>query len=196
MIFSHILSGSILAGAGVGVFWHFFGRISYFNRLLWGFFFLTTSLAALIGIIHFLGNESLEPLHHSMIVLTETLGIVCVVTAVYALLNQRTLSLATFITALFIGLFLFVSLLLPEARVFTPIVPSMGILVLMLLGVFSLLQRNKRGLWIVLAAMMMGLATKASNFYSFIHPLDFYHYAITGSLWFFGKASDWRVSRR
>ena len=43
MIFSHILSGSILAGAGVGVFWHFFGRISLFNRLLWGFFLLTTS---------------------------------------------------------------------------------------------------------------------------------------------------------
>ncbi|GAB3950807.1 hypothetical protein GCM10028805_29620 [Spirosoma harenae] len=193
MIFSHILSGSILAGAGVGVFWHFFGRISLFNRLLWGFFLLTTSLAALTGVIQFTGNESLEPLHHSMIVLSDTLGVVCAVTAVYALLNQQTISWLTFVATLIFGLFLFISLLMPNAEVFTPIVPSMGILVLMLLAVFSLLQRNKRGLWVVMAAMAMGLATKADAFSSLIHPTDFYHYATTLALWFFGKASDWRV---
>lgn len=193
MIFSHILSGTILAGAGVGVFWHFFGRISLFNRLLWGFFLLITSLAALIGVIYFTGNKSLEPLHQSMIILSDSLGVVCVITAVYALLNQRKLSLTTFITTVLIGLCLFISLLLPDLRVFTPIIPSLGILVLMLMAVFSLLQRNKRGLWIVMAAMMMGLATKADAFGSFIHPTDFYHYATTAALWFFGKASDWRV---
>jgi hypothetical protein len=190
MIFSHILSSSILAGAGVGVFWHFFGRISLFNRLLWGFFLLTTSLAALIGVIHYTGTESLEPLHQSMIVLSDTLGVVCVVTAVYALLNQRTLSLVTFITTILFGLLLFICLLLPQVQVFTPIVPSLGILVLMLLAVFSLLQRNKRGMWVVLAAMMMGLATKANAFDGIMHPTDFYHYATTLALWFFGKAVE------
>jgi hypothetical protein len=189
MIFSHILSGSILAGAGVGVFWHFFGRISLFNRLLWGFYLLTTSIAALIGVLQFSGNESLEPLHHSLIVLSDSLGVVCIVTAVYALLNQRTLSLVTFVATVIMGLFLFITLHLPDARVFTPIVPSLGILVLMLLAVFSLLQRNKRGLWVVLAAMMLGLATKADSFSSFVHPIDFYHYATTLALWFFGKAA-------
>ena len=195
MIFSHILSGSILAGAGVGVFWHYFGRISLFNRLLWGFFLLTTSLAALIGVIHFTGNESLEPLHRSMIVLSDSLGVVCVVTAVYALLNHRTLSLLTFVATIVFGLFLFISLLLPEVRVFTPIVPSLGILILTLLAVFSLLQRNKRGLWVVLAAMMMGLATKADAFASFMHPTDFYQYAMTAALWFFGKAAQPRTNQ-
>ena len=196
MIFSHILSSSILAGAGIGVFWHYFGRISLFNRLLWGFFLLTTSLAALIGVIHFTGNESLEPLRSSMTVLSNTLGVVCVVTAVYALLNQHTLSLITFVSTVLFGLFLFISLLMPDVRVFTPIVPSMGILVLMLLAVFSLLQRNKRGLWVVLAAMMMGLATKANSFNNFIHPTDFYHYATTLALWFFGKSAQPRASIR
>ena len=193
MIFSHILSGSILAGAGIGVFWHFFGRIAFLNRLIWGFFLLITSLAALIGVIHFMGNESLEPLHRSMMVLSDSLGVVCVVTAVYALLNQYKLSLLTFVVTISVGLFLFISLLLPDVRVFTPIVPSLGILLLMLLAVFSLLHRNKRGLWVVLAAMMMGLATKANAFDSFIDPIDFYHYATTLALWFFGKAADWRV---
>ncbi|GAB3703609.1 hypothetical protein GCM10027592_33870 [Spirosoma flavus] len=131
-----------------------------------------------------------------MIVLSDTLGVVCAVTAVYALLNQRTLSLLTFIATVLFGLFLFISLLLPDARVFTPIVPSMGILVLMLLAVFSLLQRNKRGLWVVMAAMAMGLATKADAFSSVIHPTDFYHYATTLALWFFGKAAQWRSGTR
>jgi len=190
MIFSHILSGSILAGAGIGVFWHYFGRISLFNRLLWGFFLLITSLAALIGVIEYMGNTQIEGLHRSMMVLSDSLGVVCVVTAVYALLNHRRLTLVSFISAVIFGLLLFIGLLMPDARVFTPIVPSMGILVLMLLAVLALLQRNKRGLWVVLAAMMMGLATKANSFDGYIHPTDFYHYAHALALWFFGKASQ------
>ena len=195
MIFSHILSGSILVGAGIGVFWHFFGRISLFNRLLWGFFLLITSLAALIGVIEYAGTQSLEPLHRSMIVLSDSLGVVCVVTAVYALLNQRTLSIITFVATVLFGLFLFIGLLLPEGRVFTPIVPSLGILVLMLLAVFALLQRNKRGLWVVLAAMMMGLSTKADALDGLIHPTDFFHYTNALALWFFGKAAQRRAGK-
>ena len=66
------------------------------------------------------------------------------------------------------------------------------VLVLMLLAVFSLLQRNKRGLWVVLAAMMMGLATKADSVDSIMSPTDFYHYATTLALWFFGNAAKKR----
>lgn len=189
MNFSHILSGSILAGAGIGVFWHYFSRISLFDRLLWGFFLLTTSLAAFIGVVEYAGNELLGPLHQPIIVLSGSLGVVCVVTAVYALLNQRTLSLLFFTSTVFFGLVLFIGLLLPNGRVFTPVVSSLGILILMLLAVFSLLQRNKRGLWVVLAAMMMGLATKATAFDGFIHPTDFCHYTSALALWFFGKAA-------
>ncbi len=189
MIFSHMLSGSVLAGTGVGIFWLYFSRISLFNRLLWGFFLLTTALAALMGVIGYAGNTLLEPLHQSMIVLADSLGIVCAVTAVYALLNRHRLSLRSFGATVGLGLLLFVGLLLPEWRVFTPVVPSLGILILMLLAVFSLLQRNKRGLWVVLAAMLMGLATKAEAFDRFMHPIDFYYYASALALWFFGKAA-------
>lgn len=190
MIFSHILSGCILAGVGFGVFWHFFGQISLFNRLLWGFFLLIISLVALIGVFIYAANDTLRPLHQSMILLSDSLGVVCVVTAVYALLNQRTLSLLAFISIMLFGLVLFISLLLPEVRVFTPVVPSLGILILMLLAVFALLQRNKRGLWVVLAAMLLGVSTKADSVNSFIDPIDFYHYVTALALWFFGKAAQ------
>lgn len=190
MIFSHILSGSILAGTGVGVFWHFFQRVSLFNRLLWGFFLLTISLSAFIGVMLYAGYEPLRPLHHSMIVLSDSLGVVCAVVGTWGLLNRHTFSIVALLATLLFGLFVFVLLLLPEVQVFTPVLPSLAILILMLLAVFSLLQRNKRGLWVVLAAMMMGLATKGEAFEGFIHPTDFYQYASALALWFFGKAAE------
>lgn len=190
MIFSHILSGSILAGTGIGVFWRFFQQVPLFNRLLWGFFFLTISLTALIGVVHYTGTESLEPLHRSMRVLADSLGVVCAVVATWGLLNRISYKQTSFLLAVVSGVILFVLLLLPDVRLFTPIVPSMGILVLMLMAVYALMQRNKRGLWIVLAAMMMGLATKAPAFDTVMNPVDFNHYANALALWFFGKSAQ------
>lgn len=190
MIFSHVLSSSVLAATGVGVFWHFFGRVALLNRLLWGFFLLTTALAALIGVIHYTGYQALEPLHESMRVLSNSLGVVCVVTATYLLLTNQRLSRPAFVVLVTVGLLLFVALLLPDVRVFRPIVPSLGILILMLIAVFALLQRNKRGLWIVLAAMLLGLATKAASFNALMDSTDFDHYVNALALWFFGKAAE------
>lgn len=190
MIFSHILSSSILAGTGFGVFWRFFQQVPFFNRLLWGFFFLTVSLGAIIGVFHYTGSESLEPLHRSMRILADSLGISCAVVATWGLLNRTTYSQRGFLLTVVPGVALFIMLLLPEVRVFTPIVPSLGILLLMLMAVHALLQRNKRGLWIVLAAMMMGLATKAAAFTNVMSPIDFDHYANALALWFFGKSAQ------
>ncbi|GAB3571331.1 hypothetical protein GCM10027578_29380 [Spirosoma luteolum] len=188
MIFSHILSSSVLAGTGIGVFWYFSPRVAFFNRLLWGFFFLTVSLAALIGIAHYMGSSELEPLYRSMQILADSLGIVCAVGATWGLLARQTYSLPAFLAMVLIGVGLFVLLLLPDGRAFTPIVPAMGILVLMLMAVWALMQRSKHGLWVVLAAMMMGLATKSLAIGNLIHPIDLQHYATAFSLWFFGKA--------
>ena len=190
MIFSHILSSSILAGTGIGVFWRFFQQVPLFNRLLWGFFFLTISLTAIIGVIHYTGTESLEPLHRSMRILADSLGVICAVIATWGLLNRISYGQLGFLSTVVSGVVLFVLLLLPEVRLFTPIVPSLGILVLMLMAVYALLQRNKRGLWIVLAAMMMGLATKAPAFTNVMSPIDFDHYANALALWFFGKSAQ------
>ncbi|WP_040006738.1 DUF6962 family protein [Fibrisoma limi] len=190
MIFSHILSGSVLAGTSVGVFWHFFQRMNLYNRLLWGFFLLSIALAALVGITIFWGDETMQRLHHSMLVLSDTLGVVCVVMGVWSLLNRQTVNTATFMATVVLGISLFIVLLLPEVSAFTPIVPSLGILILMLLAVFALLRRDRHAIWIVLAAMAMGLATKANAFGNYIHPTDFDHYASALALWFFGKATE------
>ncbi len=188
MIVSHVISDAALAITGVGVFWHFFGHLPFYNRLLWGFFFLTISLAALTGVVHFAGFTPIDPLYESLQTLAGTLGITCIVVAVWAFVMNRSMKLMPFSLTLVMGLFLFVVLLLPDVKVFLPVVSALGILLVMLLGVFGLMRRVPNALWIVIAVMVSAIATKASSFATLFDPVDFYHYMIALSLVAFGKA--------
>ncbi len=188
MILSHIISDAVLTGTGIWVFWHYFGRMAFYNRLLWGFFLLTLTMAAFMGMLVLSGNDLLEPLSHSLDVLAGSFGTVCLIVGVWALVNRRLVSLVSFATTLILGLFMFVVLLLPDARVFAPVFQSIGILTVMLLAVWGLLRREMWAVWLVVAVMLMGIATKASAFGQLIAPTDFYHYAMALSLLGFGKA--------
>lgn len=188
MILSHVLSDAALAITGVGVFWNFFGHLPFFNRLLWGFFLLTLSLAATAGAIHFMGYAGIDSLYESLQTLAGTLGIACVVVAAWAFVMGRTIRLMPFSLTLVVGLFLFVVMLLPDVKVFRPVVSSLGILLVMLLGVFGLMRRIPNALWIVIAVMLAAIATKADAFATLFNPIDFYHYMLALSLLAFGKA--------
>lgn len=188
MILSHVISDAALAITGVGVFWHFFSHLPFYNRLLWGFFLLTISLAALVGTARFAGIPDLDLLHESLQTLASTLGIACVVIAVWAFILGRSMSLMSFSFTVVVGVFLFVVMLLPDVRVFRPVVSSLGILLVMLLGVFGLMRQATNALWIVIAVMLAAIGTKASSFAELFDPIDFYHYMLALSVLAFGKA--------
>jgi hypothetical protein len=188
MILSHVISDAALAITGIGVFWHFFGHLPFYNRLLWGFFLLTISLAAFAGTVHFMGYAPIEPLYDSLQTVANTLGIACIVVAAWAFMMGKTIRLRPFGLTLVVGLFLFVLMLLPDVKVFRPVVSSLGILVVMLLGVFGLMRRVPNALWIVIAVMLAALATKANSFATLFDPIDSYHYMLALSLLAFGKA--------
>lgn len=188
MILSHVISDAALAITGVGVFWHFFGHLPFYNRLLWGFFLLTISLAATAGTVRFAGYTGIDLLYDSLQTLAGTLGIACIVVAVWAFVMGRAIQLMPFGLTLIVGVFLFVVMLLPDVRVFRPVVSSLGILIVMLLGVFGLMRRVPNALWIVIAVMLAAIATKANSFATLFDPIDFYHYLIALSLLAFGKA--------
>jgi hypothetical protein len=122
MFVSHVISDAALAITGVGVFWTFFGQLPFYNRLLWGFFLLIISLAATAGAIRFAGFAPIVPLHESLQTLASTLGITCVVMAVWAFVMGRPTALTSFVTTVVVGLVLFVVFLLPNVRVFTQVV--------------------------------------------------------------------------
>lgn len=188
MILSHMISDAVLAATGVWVFSTAFGRVPFYSRLLWGFFFLTISLAAFAGVLTFAGLTVLEPLHSSLTVLAGSLGVVAVVVATYATVLGRTLSPVSFSVSLGIGMLLFVLLYLPEVAVFAPVVAALGILLVMLLAVLALLRKQRWAVWIVVAVMLMAFATKVQNVVLPLHPIDAYHYLIALALVCFGYA--------
>lgn len=188
MFVSHVISDAALAITGVGVFWTFFGQQPFYNRLLWGFFLLTISLAAAAGAIRFAGFAPVIPLHESLQTLASTFGIACVVMAVWAFVMGRPTALPSFIATLIVGLILFVVFLLPDVRVFTQVVAALGILLVMLLAVFGLMRRVRGSMWLIIAVMLSAIATKAASFANLMHPTDFYHYLLAASLVTFGKA--------
>lgn len=188
MFVSHVISDAALAITGVGVFWHFFGHLPLYNRLLWGFFLLTIALAATAGAVRFAGHTAIAPLHESLQTLASTVGVACVVMATWALVMKQSMQLMYFSITLVVGLFLFVVMLLPDVRVFRPVVSSLGILIVMLLGVFGMLRRTPNAPWIVIAVMLAAIATKAESFAELMDPIDFYHYMMALSLLAFGKA--------
>ncbi len=188
MILSHIISDAVLAATGVWVFATAFGRVPFYSRLLWGFFFLTIALAALVGVFTFAGLAVLEPLHNSLTVLAGSLGVVAVVVATYATVLNRLLSPVTFSISLGIGILLFVLLFLPDVAVFAPVVAAMGILLVMLLAVLALLRHQRWAVWIVVAVLLMAFATKVQQLVLPLHPIDAYHYLIALALVSFGYA--------
>ena len=188
MILSHMLSDAVLAATGLGVYATSFQRLPFFNRVLWGFFFLTISLAALLGVFTFGGLAQLEPLHQSLTMLAGSLGVVCLVVAVYAQTMQRPATSLTFGVSVVVGVGLFVGLFVPTIRVFAPVVPALAILLVMVLAVFALLRKQRWAVWIVVAVMLMALATKVDKVALPIHPTDAYHYLLALGLLSFGKA--------
>lgn len=186
MNLAHVISDSVLALTSLTVFWYFFARVPLYNRLLWGFFLLPVALAALVGVVVFAGYEPARPLHRSLELLASTVGAVCVVVGTWQLISQTTIKPVGLATTLIIGLFLFVVVLLPDVRVFAPVVLAMAILVAMLLAVWGMLRRDMRAMWLVVAFLLLGLATKNPTFLA-IDQLDFYHYTVALSLLALGK---------
>lgn len=188
MILSHMISDAVLAATSVWVFSTAFRRVPFYGRLLWGFFFLTIALAALVGVLTFAGLDVLEPLHASLTMLAGSLGVVAVVVATYATVLDRLLSPVAFSVSLGVGILLFVLLFLPEVGVFAPVVAALGILLVMLLAVLALLRKQQWAVWIVVAVMLMAFATKVEHVVLPLHPLDAYHYLIALALVCFGYA--------
>ncbi|HEX9957148.1 MAG TPA: hypothetical protein VGA96_07825 [Fibrella sp.] len=188
MIISHMISDAVLAATGVWVFSTAFGRVPFYSRLLWGFFFLTISLAALVGVFTFAGLTFLEPLHRSLTVLAGSLGVVAVVVATYTTVLNQLLSPVSFSVSLGVGILLFVLLFSPEVAVFAPVVAALGILTVMLLAVLALLRHQRWAVWIVVAVLLMAFATKVQNMVLPLHPIDAYHYLIALALLSFGYA--------
>lgn len=186
--FSSVVSDALLAAVSLGVFFRFFSGFALANRLLWGAFFVTITLAATAGALRFAGVEAVIPAHDSLQLLAGTLGILSVVMAIWTLVTRQIFSMTATIYVLLAGISLFLVLSLPIAKTFASVVQSLGMLAAMLIAVYGLRQKYQKAIWIIVGVMTVGIATKmpAQNF---INAIDIYHYSLAVTLLCFGKAA-------
>ena len=190
MNLSNMVSDAVLAFTGIWVFWRYFMELSWYNRILWGLFLITISMTALIGILVFAGIQGVVPLHRSLETLVASLGVVCVIVGVWGLILKQKITRSGFVTTVTLGIVLFLLLLLsPTIRAFEPVIPSMGMVVVLLIAFLGVVRRDPHATWVVLAVMILALSTRVGQLNNLpIHPIDFYHYTLSLSLLCFGKS--------
>ena len=185
---SNAISDAVLATVCIAVFFRFFARLAFNNRLLWGVFLVTTALSAAAGVFLFSGFDSIRNTHHSLVTLAGSVGLSCVVVAIWGLVMRQTITRPALVITIVIGLILFVFLLYPAFQVFSSVVQSFAMLLAMLIAVFGLLRKYHKAIWIVVGIMIIGLATKVTTNHLPLNPTDVYHYALAGMVLCFGKA--------
>ena len=190
MNISNMVSEAVLAFTGIWVFWRYFQGLSWYNRILWGLFLITISMTALVGILLFAGLEGVVALHHSLETLAGSLGVVCVIVGVWGVILKQRIRQSSFLITISLGLGLFLLLLLnPTIGGFRAVVPSMGMVIVLLIAFLGVMRRDPRASWIVLAVMILALATRLAQSKNLpISPIDFYHYTLSLSMLCFGKA--------
>ncbi|MGV3559423.1 DUF6962 family protein [Larkinella arboricola] len=190
MNISNMLSEAVLAFTGVWVFWRYFQGLSWYNRILWGLFLMTISMTALVGILKFAGIQRVIPLHYSLETLAGSLGVVCVIVGVWGIILKQQIGQSSFFVTISLGIGLFLLLLLnPTVGAFRAVVPSLGMVIVLLIAFLGVIRRDPRASWIVIAVMILALATRIGRLNNLpIHPIDFYHYTLSLSILCFGKS--------
>ncbi|GAB3259957.1 hypothetical protein GCM10027347_23930 [Larkinella harenae] len=132
------------------------------------------------------------PFHRSLVTLAGSLGVVCVIVGVWGIVLKQRIPRNSFIITIALGLGLFLVLLLnPVIGAFQAVVPPMGMIVVLLIAFLGVIRRDTRASWIVLAVMILALATRVAQLQNLpMHPVDFYHYTLSLSLLCFGKSAQ------
>lgn len=188
MQLSNAFSDACVAVSSLFVFVHFFSRIPFNNRLLWGTFFAITAIAATTGVCRFLGMNQLKPLHESLTLLAGTAGVIALLAGIWVNVSQTTASKTLLISSLTLGLLIFIILLDPALKPFKEVIPALGMLIGMLFAVWGLMRKYKKAIWIIAGIMIVGIATKVMGKHIPFDPTDVYHYALVAMVWCFGKS--------
>lgn len=151
---------------------------------------MTISMTALVGILKFAGIQRVIPLHYSLETLAGSLGVVCVIVGVWGIILKQQIGQSSFFVTISLGIGLFLLLLLnPTVGAFRAVVPSLGMVIVLLIAFLGVIRRDPRASWIVIAVMILALATRIGRLNNLpIHPIDFYHYTLSLSILCFGKS--------
>ncbi len=188
MQLSNAVSDALVAVMSIAVFFHFFARMSFNDKIVWGLFFSIVASAAVAGTCRFLGMAEVVPLHQSLTSLGGTLGVVALMAGIWTLVNQQTASRGLLIAIVVAGLALFVLFLDVRFKPFEQVVQSLGMLVGMCFAVWGMTKKYQKSIWIVAGIMVIALGTQVLNRLLPFNPTDVYHYSLVAMMYCFGRA--------
>ncbi|MEZ4905402.1 MAG: hypothetical protein R2822_28380 [Spirosomataceae bacterium] len=61
-------------------------------------------------------------------------------------------------------------------------------LLIVLIGVFGLMRKYQKAIWVIIGVMIIGMATKVATHHLPFNPTDTYHYALVAMIYCFGRA--------
>jgi hypothetical protein len=188
MQLSNAISDALVAVTSIAVFFHFFSRVPFNNKIVWGLFFSIIATAAVAGTCRFLGMTDVIPLHQTLTTLGGTVGVAALMAGIWTLVNQQTASRTVLIGVVVVGLALFVLFLDTRFKPFEQVVQSLGMLVGMCIAVWGLMKKYQKSIWIVAGIMVIALGTQVLNRFLPFNPTDIYHYSLMAMMYCFGRA--------
>jgi hypothetical protein len=193
MEISHAISDLVLALTGFFVFFRYLFKLNLVVCLLWEAFVLSVTVAALFGVLRFLGLLPYaitisEFFQH----LAGTVGAFCLVFVTLFLVLKKPVPINFAYIVVALGFLAFVVVRLTGNLQVLGAVSTVCIPAVFLLGIWALIKGGPSiGGWLILAvvALIMGTYNKSFMANSIVDNIDIYHYLLAISLFCFGRAA-------
>lgn len=173
---SHVFSNLVLAVTAIYVFLKYFKSLGKESRILWGVFFMSISVNAIVEMLVFAGVVALQELQIITQAAAMTLGIICLVVASFSLILKYTPSIMVLTSTIAIGLTLLFGIVFYKVPYLGLIIQPFCIIVTLCIACLGLAYRRKSALWIVFSMTLLAVSAKAQAIPLPMHPLDLNHY--------------------
>jgi hypothetical protein len=189
MKLTHIISETVLASVGFSVFGFCLRKLSTIDRITWGTFILCVAVAALFAALRFGGFTEMGAFNLFFKQIAASTGIVFLLLGVYSLVAEKRLPKKTVYGIFFLGFISSVVLITFNLQKVIDIIPTIGIPIVCIFGLWAVRKRNfKIGLLLLSATLFAILANFIQLLNLPLNQIDTYCILLAAALICFGIA--------
>ena len=184
----HVFSSLVLGITSVVVFYKHYNAQPFENRVLWGIFFLSISLNAIVELLAYIGIKSAESIQELTLASERTLGAVCLVSASWCLIMRYQAQKFLLFSTIGLGFLLFYCVTWFKVEYMGLIIQPLCIIITLLISCLGLGYKQKSALWVIFAMMLLALSTKSQKIPIPMDPVDINRYMMVLAVICFGNA--------
>jgi hypothetical protein len=186
---THVISETVLSSAGFFAFGFCLRKLNTINRILWGTFILSVAIAALFAALRFGGFTEMGAFNLFFKQIAASAGILFLLIGVFSLVAKKQLSKKAAYSIFFLGLISSVILITFTFQKVIDIIPTIGIPVVCIHGIWAVRKRKfKIGFLLLLATLFSILANFIHLLNLPLNQIDAYCILLAAALICFGLA--------